>query len=93
MDKKIFCFLMCSMLFTSCLEHEIPRCPEITNEEIKENVRSIFGMDFDDEHDWCITSSGELTINNIPSNVDKVQLLTYIAESDTTTSLLVLNEE
>ena len=93
MKKSVFLFLMCSMLFTSCFKHEMPDYQTgTTKEQIKENVKSIFGVDFDENHDWCTTSSGKVTINGIPSNVDKVQLMTYIAESDTTTSLLILNE-
>lgn len=93
MRSKIFYLLLSALMLTSCLKHEMPSYDEVTKEKIKENVQFVFGTTFDAEHDWCTTSSGELTINGIPSDVDKVQLMTYIAESDTTTSLLILNEE
>ena len=51
-----------------------------------------FGTTFDPNHDWCTTTSGVVTINGIPSSVSKVQLLAYVADNDTTTSMTVLNE-
>jgi hypothetical protein len=59
---------------------------------IDNNVAGIFGTKFDPNHDWCVTSSGEIKITGIPSNIEKVQLSVFIEETDTTTSMLVLNE-
>lgn len=92
MRNRIFYLMLSTLMLTCCMKHEMPSYDEVTKEQIKENVQLVFGTTFDAEHDWCTTSSGELTINGIPSSVDKVQLMTYIAESDTTTSLLILNE-
>ena len=94
MKKNFLYFLMSSILFIGCIGHNMPeyRGDVTKDEEIKENVMLKFGTVFDENHDWCVTSSGEITINSIPSDVYKVQLMTYIEESDTTTSLFILNE-
>ena len=92
MKKNLFLMLMASMLLTGCLKHDMPDGSRVTKEQINENVKNIFGTEFEPNHDWSTTTSGTLTINSIPSNVDKIQLMTYVTETDSTTSLLMLNE-
>ena len=91
MKNKIIYLLVGTMvLFSSCLNRDFGEVN--TEQEIKENVRNIFGTDFDPLHDWCTTLNETLEINDIPSDVKKVQVLALVNENDTTTSLLVLNE-
>ena len=90
--KKIFYFLMCSILLTGCVKHEMPEYQSTTKDQVTENARRIFGVDFDKNHDWSTTSQGEVKITSIPSNIDKVQLSVLVEETDTTTSLFILNE-
>ena len=91
--KKVFILsVLSAFMFTSCLKHDFPSYDDNQKEQIKENVQRIFGTTFDENHDWCTTLSGELTINNIPSDTKKVQVLVYIQEEDGETSINILNE-
>lgn len=92
MKKNLFLMLMASMLLTGCLKHDMPDGSRVTKEQINQNVKNVFGTEFESNHDWSSTTSGTLTVNNIPDGVDKIQLMTYVAETDSTTSLLILNE-
>ena len=92
MKYKIFYLLLSTLVLTSCLKHEMPNGSTVTKEQIDENVRNVFGTTFDKEHDWCTTSSGEITINGIPTDVEKVKLFAYVSEEDGETSVLSLNE-
>ena len=78
-----------ALLLTSCMKHDFDKS---INEKISQNVKSVFGVEFDPNHDWCTTNSGKITVTDIPAGIDKVQLLTYITENDTATSVLILNE-
>jgi hypothetical protein len=90
MKEKLLILSLVGLLFGGCIKHDFETN---VNEQVTENVKKVFGVEFDKTHDWCLTNSGTITINNIPSNVDRVQLLVCIAESDSTTSLTVLNEK
>ncbi len=81
-----------SALLMGCMGFEMPDQDAQTKEKINQNVEKIFGTQFASNQTWCTTSSGSIVISNIPSGTDKVQLLAYIAETDTTTSLTILNE-
>ena len=81
-----------SVLLMGCMGFEMPDQDAQTKEKINQNVEKIFGTQFASNQTWCTTSSGSIVISNIPSGTDKVQLLAYIAETDTTTSLTILNE-
>lgn len=76
---------------TGCLKHEMPEYDN-KQQQIESNMLAVFGTKFDTNHDWCVTSSGNIKITGIPSEIDKVQLMVFIEETDTTTSMLVLNE-
>ena len=89
MRSKIF-YLLGALAFTSCMN--MPDNDAMTKEQIAGNVKSVFGTTFDSEHDWCTTSSGEITVNKIPSNIKTVKLFAYITEEDGETSILSLNE-
>ena len=98
MTKKFLFMLLGAVAIVSCnkfdLNYDEARQAEEAKEaqEVKENVANIFGVSFDSNHDWCTTVSGVVNITNIPSGTEKVQLLAYIADTDTTTSVLTLNE-
>ena len=89
--RKVLFLMMTTLLLAGCIKHEMPDY-QSNKEKIDNNVEAIFGTKFDPNHDWCVTSSGEVKITGIPSGIDKVQLSVFIEEPDTTTSMLVLNE-
>ena len=90
--KKLFYFILGStFLFTSCVKQGFD-IPTGDNIKVSENVKSVFGVSFDENHDWCTTSVGSVTVNDISSDVEKIQVLSFIDASDTTTSMFVLNE-
>ena len=84
--------LLGALALTSCMQPNMPNYNETTKEQIAGNVKSVFGTTFDSEHDWCTTSSGEITVKKIPSNIKTVKLFAYITEEDGETSILSLNE-
>jgi len=90
MRSKIFYLFLSALAFTGCIK--MPDNEEMVKEQITGNVKSVFGTTFDSEHDWCTTSSGEIAVNKIPSNIKKIKLFTYIREEDGETSILSLNE-
>jgi hypothetical protein len=88
--KFLFLFLLLFLL-TGCLKHDFSY--ETSKQaQINENVSRIFGTTFDENQDWSVTSTGSVLIKGIPSNINKVQVLVYINESDGETSINVLNE-
>lgn len=89
--RKVLFLMMTTLLLVGCLKHEMPDYTK-PQDKIDNNVVAVFGTHFDPDHDWCVTSSGEVKIVNIPSDIDKVQLATFIEDTDTTTSMLILNE-
>lgn len=92
--KHLKLFIMCLVfVLCSCMGYDIDKqYEEYTKQQIKENVEKIFGTTFSENQDWSITSSGVLTINSIPTEIEKIQLMTYVEETDSTTSLFMLNE-
>ena len=89
--KKLLFILFSGLLFTSCVG-DFPNNSEMNKQQINENVKKVFGTTFDKSHNWTTTTSGIVSISNIPSGAEKIQLLAYVADNDTTTSLTVLNE-
>ena len=88
--KFLFLFLLLFLL-TGCLKHDFSY-ETSKQEQINENVSRIFGTTFDENQDWSVTSTGSVLIKGMPSNINKVQVLVYINESDGETSINVLNE-
>jgi len=80
------------LLFGGCMKHDFDTNTQNPKQEIEENVKKVFGIDFDKNHNWCTTVKGRVKVTNIPSGTEKIQVLAYVDENDTTTSLLVLNE-
>lgn len=91
MKKVLFYSLFAVFSFMSCMG-EFPGNDGTNKQQIDENVKKVFGTTFDKNQDWCTTTSGVITLNSIPSGTQKVQLLALVAESDTTTSMTILNE-
>ncbi len=91
MKKILFYSLFTIFCLASCIK-DFSGNNGVSKEQINENVKKVFGTTFDPNHDWCTTTSGLVTISNIPNGTEKVQLLAYLVENDTTTSLVVLNE-
>ena len=82
MKKKVLFALACLMMLASC-SHNVDLYDETANnaseEEVKGNVKNVFGVDFASNQDWCTTASGELTIL-ADASVKKVQLLVMVRE-------------
>ena len=103
--KKSFLFAATSLLIlASCSKStDFVGAPKnsATQEEINANVQKVFGVTFDPNHDWCTTTSSQVTITGIPAGTTKVQLYALIAtevkddenQDATVTSLLKLNED
>jgi len=90
--RKIYLFLMVSVILTSCLKHEYPNQNDYEQRLIRDNVVTVFGTEFSEDQDWCTTANGEVLVKNIPSGTKKVQLIAKIMEGDGETSMKVLNE-
>ena len=82
MKKKVLFALACLMMLASC-SHSVDLYDGTANnaseEEVKGNVKNVFGFDFASNQDWCTTASGELTIL-ADASVKKVQLLVMVRE-------------
>ena len=78
--RKLSIFVLSALMLSSCLKHDFGDYGRVTDEEIKENVEKVFGTTFDPEHDWCTTTNGEVTVNGIPSNIDKVQVFAKVID-------------
>lgn len=82
MKKKVLFALACLMMLASC-SHSVDLYDETANnaseEEVKGNVKNVFGVDFASNQDWCTTASGEMTIL-ADASVKKVQLLVMVRE-------------
>ncbi len=104
--KKSFLFAATSLLvLASCSKSTdfsgAPQTPSASQEEINANVQKIFGVTFDPNHDWCTTTSGQVSITGIPTGTTKVQLYALVPtevkddenQDAVVTSLLKLNED
>ena len=82
MKKNVLFALASLMLLASCSRGvDLYQDPEnkTSEEVINNNVKSVFGVDFASNQDWCTTTSGELTIL-ADASVSKVQLLVKVRE-------------
>ena len=104
MKKGLFIFTIGALVLTGCSSNDgfdqAPEPKDETKDAVADNVKSIFGVTFDPNQDWCTTTSGTVTISGIPSGATKVQLFALISkevknddnETENQTSLLKLNE-
>lgn len=90
--KNNFVYLLFGILsLCGCMNHELG--DDNSNKSMIEwNARNVFGISFDSNHDWCTTTRGSVTVTNIPSGTQKIQVLVYVNVNDSITSLLMLNE-
>ena len=82
MKKNVLFAFASLMLFASCSRGvDLYQDPEnkTSEEDINNNVKGVFGVDFASNQDWCTTTSGELTIL-ADASVSKVQLLVKVRE-------------
>lgn len=82
MKKNVLFAFVSLMLFASCSRGvDLYQDPEnkTSEEDINNNVKGVFGVDFASNQDWCTTTSGELTIL-ADASVSKVQLLVKVRE-------------
>lgn len=82
MKKNVLFALASLMLLTGCSRGvDLYQDPEnkTSEEDINNNVKGVFGVDFASNQDWCTTTSGELTIL-ADASVSKVQLLVKVRE-------------
>ena len=97
MKKGLFIFTIGALVLTGCSSNEGFSGPR---DSVTENVKKVFGVKFDPNHDWCTTTSGTVTISGIPAGATNVQLFALISkevknddnETEAETSLLKLNE-
>jgi hypothetical protein len=102
--KKSFVLMLAGIaLLTSCTSKDVnlfepePTGSTVTESEIQANVKKVFGVEFDANHDWRTTVNGEITVNT-DASVKKVQLLVNVRELDeaedyvTTNAMRLLNE-
>lgn len=83
MKKSIYVLVVGMFLLTGCMSHDFdevtPAEKETTQEEINQNVKKVFGVNFSADQDWCTTTNSKVTIsikNSELSDVEKVQILT-----------------
>ena len=101
MKKKhlILCAASSLLLMTSCSKSSDfstpPDYKQVDGEAIQ-NAKEVFGVNFDPNHTWSSTNSGEVTIV-ANSSIEKVQVIAYVKDgvnedNETVTSMYVLNE-
>ena len=83
MKKSIYVLVAGMFLLTGCMSHDFdevtPAEKETTQDEINQNVKKVFGVNFSADQDWCTTTNSKVTIsikNSELSDVEKVQILT-----------------
>lgn len=95
MKKKLIFILLFPLLFVSCIKNEMPNAEAIWEEQIKQNVETVFGVQFNKNQDWCTTVNGTVNVhlNDAEKDIVKVQILMpTINVNDSTISIKSLNE-
>lgn len=104
MKKGLFIFTIGTLVLTGCSSNDgfeqAPNPGDQTKDEVADNVKTVFGVTFDPNQDWCTTTSGTVKISGIPAGATNVQLFALISkevknddnETEAETSLLKLNE-
>ena len=92
MKKHLLYFLIiCMFLFSSCMKHDFD---ETSNQEVTDNVESVFGVQFSDNTNWCTTVNGSVTAYaNTAENIVKAQVLvSSVNKEDSSIYMTILNE-
>lgn len=84
MKKNLFLVVAGLVIFASCskdtdFSQGVEEPNVVTAEDIQAHVKSVFGVTFDPNQDWCTTQNGKVTIsfdNAELKDVEKVQILT-----------------
>ena len=92
MKKVLICATWMALMFTSCSKNMDFSAP--SDQPIK-HAESVFGVQFDSNHTWSSTTTGDVVIK-ANSTVKKVQVLAIIEsvdeDGDTYTQMTMLNE-
>ena len=102
MKKSIYLIAAGLLVLASCSKsadlydpNYVDPANSVSQDDINSNVQKVFGESFDPNHDWCSTTTGEVTIN-ANSTVKKVQVLSYVTaydeDGEAITNLDVMNE-
>jgi hypothetical protein len=104
MNKHVFLAITTVLVLASCSKetdvYDATASKDFATEDmISANVEKVFGTTFDPNHDWCTTTSGEVSIQ-ADATVKKVQVLVNVCEIDdpstpsyvTRNTMKVLNE-
>ena len=91
--KKVFiCATWMALMFTSCSKNMDFSAP---SDQQTKHAESVFGVQFDPNHTWSSTTTGDVVIK-ANSTVKKVQVLAIIEsvdeDGDTYTQMTMLNE-
>ena len=95
--KKVIFFLFFSVFFTSCLKHpdfnNVPPQQQVTQEQINENTKNVFGVGFPAVQDWHTVTTHTIGVQiPNPEYIVKAQVLMSKENNDSTISLTILNE-
>lgn len=89
MKNKIVYLLFGAFTLFGCMNHLNMDIPQ---DQVNENIKNVFGVTFDKNHDWCTTTNSTVVIKNIPNGTSNIKILALVSETDTTSSVFVLNE-
>ena len=91
MYKKIVYLLTATMLLIGCSSHDFS---DSQRSAISQNVKNIFGVEFNPNHDWKLTNNGVVEVNNIPNNATLVQVFACIKNNaEDSSTLFLLNKK
>ena len=71
MKLKYYCFSGLLLLLSGCVSNDYADT-DARDAQVDANVKKVFGVDFDPNQDWCTTSSGSVTVSNLPSTIETV---------------------
>ena len=94
--KHLKILILCLVfLLCGCLNHSQSDVIESNmQQEVKNNVETIFGVQFPETQDWCTTISGTVTAYaNTTENIVKAQvLMSSVNKEDSSINITILNE-
>ena len=93
--KHLKIFILCFVfLLCGCLNHSQSDLEDNMQQQIKNNVETIFGVNFPDNQDWCSTINSSVTAYaNTTENIVKAQvLMSSVNKEDSSINITILNE-